>query len=301
MIDREQLYGALNEGVAAERMPRFRRNLEKNAPLIARYGGLKRLVPELAGRHAVVVGAGPSLDRHVALLGKYQFRDTCVVISADMALKALAAGGVRPRFVFSCETTPVDYFGGIDTTSMHLVAFSCMSPVNLRRWRGDISFYNWMIHTGEYERLWERAGRDLGYVATGNIITTQAVSFALGCGVASLVMVGNDLGYTARYYARGTAAHSLLHEKGSRILTAETMEYWNARSRREYEIRRGDRTYYTNSQFLAAKLWLEDLFKKTTVPVYDCGEPGCSGGSAGRIRLEEYFARFERGPRRRGR
>jgi len=42
-----------------------------------------------------------------------------------------------------------------------------------------------------------------------------------------------------------------------------------------YIVKRRESIYYTDHQFLAARQWLEDLFSKITVPVYDCSVPGC--------------------------
>jgi len=134
-MDRDTLYRNLNEGILAERFPAFRRNLERNLPLIRRWGGLAGVVGELRGRHVCVVGAGPSLEESVGDLKKYQHRRELAVIAVDMALLPLVRSGVRPGYVISCETLPVDFFGGVDTRGMRLLAFSCMSPANLGRWK----------------------------------------------------------------------------------------------------------------------------------------------------------------------
>jgi hypothetical protein len=287
MVDKDQLYTNLNEGILAERLDAFERNLRKNLSLIKRHGGVRKIVPGLEGVTAIVIGAGPSLEKNIGVLKQYQFRQDLVYLAADMALRPLMEQGVRPGYVFSCETSPVDFFSGIDTTRMHLVAFSCMSHANLMKWRGGISFYNWMIRRPEYQRLWETAGMDLGFVATGSLITTQAVAFAMGCGIKGLVLAGNDLGFSDRFYVRGSSACRSYHASAGRLSPPETIERYRSRRAMEYRIRRGERDYYTTSQFLAAKLWLEDLFKERRVPVYDCSDPGCSEKYVEKIELKD--------------
>ncbi|MBN1497837.1 MAG: DUF115 domain-containing protein [Spirochaetes bacterium] len=301
MVDKDQLYRNLNEGILAERLGAFRRNLGKNLPLIRRYGGLKRIVPCLEGRTAVVIGAGPSLEKHYAALKKLQYRDEMVYIAADMALGPLVKSGIRPRFVISCETSPVDFFGGIDTARMHLIAFSCMSHANLMRWRGDISFYNWLIDDASYRELWETAGLELGSVATGSLVTTQAVAFALGCGISGLVMAGNDLGFSDRFYARGAVACRALLAGSSRLETSETREMARSRRAMEYRIRRGERDFFTTRQFLAAKMWLEDLFRGGRSPVYDCSVPGCSEKYVIKTELSAFFSAIDGGKKKKRR
>ncbi|MBN2079397.1 MAG: DUF115 domain-containing protein [Spirochaetes bacterium] len=298
MIDEKELYRNLNEGILAERLGAFERNLTKNLPLIARSGGLAPVVPEFSGKIALVIGAGPSLERHCEALRRYQHRRELAYIATDMALRPLLLRGIRPAYVFSCETSPVDFFGGLETSRIRLLAFSCMSHVNLRRWRGPVSFYNWMMRRPEYDALWERAGKDLGFVATGGLVTTQAVSFVLGCPIGGLVMAGNDLGFHGRFYARGTAAHLRPSTLPRRLSPGETVEMNLSRGAMEYRIERGGRFYYTTRQFLAAKMWLEGLFQGRE-RVFDCSEPGCSEKYVAKIELERFLGSITGGTRKR--
>ncbi len=293
-MDRDTLYQKLNEGILAERLGAFRRNLDRNLPRIRKHGGIARVLPMLNDRHVCIVGAGPSLDDALAQLKKYQNRRELAVIAVDMALLPLVRSGIRPGFVISCETTHVDFFGEADTAGMHLLAFTCMSPVNLRKWRGDISFYNWMVGGAGYDALWDTAGRDLGAVATGNVVTTQAVALALGCRIRSLLIAGNDLAFGRRYYARGTVSHDALHRGSERFSPAASLEMGAIRRRRDYELVRGGRRFFTSHQFLAAKTWLEDLLARQAVPVFDCGDPGLSEKVVKKTTPREYLSRFDR-------
>jgi hypothetical protein len=297
-MDKESLYRNLNEGIITERMPAFRRNLEKNRGLIDSCGGLGRVLPEFRGKDVCIAGAGPSLDGCIGELKKYHNRRELAVIAVDMALLPLVRSGIRPGYVISCETLPVDFFGGVDTRGMGLLAFTCMSPVNLRRWRGDISFFNWMISGPAFDELWDRAGRHLGSIATGNIVTTQAVAFALGCGARSLLLAGNDLAFGRRYYTRGTAVHAAELNRADRFTPGEKTEFDAMRRRRDYELHRGGRSFYTSRQFLAAKTWLEELVSRHSVPVYDCSDPGLSEKHVKKTGIRDYFSRFDRRPAR---
>jgi hypothetical protein len=200
-----------------------------------------------------------------------------------MSLRILVRRGVYPAYVFSCETMPADFFSGVGTEAMHLIAFSCMSHSNLKKWRGAVSFYNWMLFQNEYQELWDYAGNGLGSIATASIITTQAAAFALGAGVRSVLLAGNDLGFVDRFYARGTCVQDRRVASMDRLSNLESFEMDIARSRRQYSITRGKRQFYTNHQFLAAKMRLEELFSGSGVPVYDCSIPGCSEKSVRKI------------------
>lgn len=287
-MDKDVLFTKINEGIIEERYDAFSRNLNKNIPLINKHGGLQRVISKFKDKHVIIIGAGTSLNNEIHLLKKYQNRNELLIISTDMALRPLIKRKIFPSFVISCETMPVDYFSAIETDKMHLLAFSCMSNSNIRKWKGDISFYNWMIHNNLYDNLWRVSG-DLGFVATGSIVTTQAIAFALGCAVKSIMILGNDLSYINQFYTTETIVYTNNKIKTSRFSPVETIEYININKRKEYQIIRGENIYYTNNQFLSAKLWLENLFKEAKLPIFDNSSPGCSETSVKKMRLKEYF------------
>ena len=72
------------------------------------------------------------------------------------------------------------------------------------------------------------------------------------------------------------------------------MDFDKSRIKREFEIHRGDRLFYTNNQFLAAKEWLENLFKHITIPIYEANELGCSQQLVQKISLKKYLERFDK-------
>ena len=292
MIKKEHLYANINEGVVEERIRLFQLNLDKNLHLIKIFGGLGKIIPHFINKNVIIIGAGPSLDNNIGLLKKVQYRDELVLVATDMSVRPLVRQGVKPAFVFSCETHAADFFSDIDSSRMDLVAFSCASHSNVRKWRGSVSFYNWMLNEPVYDRLWERAGRSLGFVATASIVTTQAIAFSLGTAVRSLMLVGNDLGFIDRFYAKGTIAGDAMIHGVNRLKPYESRVITGARLNREYEINRGSSVYYTNHQFLAAKMWLEELFSKAKVDIFDCSVPGCSEKYVNRMSLEKYFSTF---------
>ncbi len=297
--DAHTLYRKLNEGMLEERLRAFQINLKKNLPYIQKYGGIAPVVASLRGKNICVLGAGPSLERTIGTLRNYQHRRELAIIAVDMALIPLLLRGIVPAYVISCETTPLNYFDAPESVRIHLLAFSCMASINVRRWQGPISFFNWMIGGVPYDELWENAGRGLGSIATGNIVTTQALSLALGCAPESVFIAGNDLAFDRVYYTPGTVVYRARMRTSNRFFPMESADWETMRKCRDYELHREGRRYYTSHQFYAAKTWLEELLSKTKVPVFDSSEPGISGKYAAKVSPEAYFSRFERRSQRR--
>ncbi len=287
MVNTDKLYNDINKALIDERFEAVRGNIMKNLPLIREHGGLKKVVPLLRDKHVIICGAGPSLDDSLVELKKYQLRNELVILAVDMALKPLARAGVTPAFVISCESTPLPFFRNINTENIHLLAFSGMSSINVRQWKGPMSFYNWMLHSEPFASLWKESGEGLGYVATASIVTTQAVSLALGCGIRSLLLAGNDMAFRSRYYCSGSIPVEQAFFTHSRINPAERGEYERIRRKKHYMVQRRNTTWFTDHQFLAAKEWLEKLFNNVQVPVYDCSNPGCGEGRVRKAAMNE--------------
>lgn len=287
-MNREEVYNQLNRGVLQERLYAFDKNLDKNLSRIQAFGGLHKIIPRMSGRHVVIVAAGSSLDGHIDLLKTIQKRDDLLIFAVDMALRALTAQSITPDFVISCETSPRDFFHGIDTTDITLCAFSCMSHTNLRYWQGDIAFYNWMIREEPYETLWKRAGYDLGFLATGSVVTTQALSLVLGIPHASLLLIGNDLAFVDYPYCKGAPWYKNLYARSNRLQTCETYARNAVWKGRHHLIKRGEKSFFTNNQFLGAKYWIEDLVPQTGALIYDMSYPGISEKYVQSIGIKKY-------------
>jgi hypothetical protein len=88
--------------------------------------------------------------------------------------------------------------------------------------------------------------------------------------------VGNDLGFSDRYYVRGAVPLDKAYNGSNRLRTVESWDRGLVRRHRHYRVERGERVFHTDHSFLAAKTWMEDLFRTVVIPVYDVSVPGCS-------------------------
>ncbi len=299
-VQKEYLYERLNRGMTGERARALESNLRKNLPMIRERGGVKKIVERLAGRHVILVGAGPSLEDALPSLATVRERIDFIILAVDMAWVPLVTRGIVPDFVISCETTPVPFFKAGRTEESRLLAFSCMSHSTLRQWRGDVLFYNWMLDDPFFRNLRDKAGEYLGSVATGGTVTTQGAALALGCPIRSLTLAGNDLGFSDRYYVRGSVPLERAVNGGNRFRTVESWDRSLVRMHSHYRVERGERVFHTDHSFLAAKTWMEDLFRTVSVPVYDISLPGCSEAAVLRREPERHIRELS-GVRRRRR
>jgi hypothetical protein len=90
----------------------------------------------------ILVAAGPSLDKNIDILKKYQ--QNYLIICADVVLYRLVEEDIHPDFV--CSIDPSDSFSrfwkDIDTSNYNLVCPTTASSISLNEWKGTIFFFN---------------------------------------------------------------------------------------------------------------------------------------------------------------
>ncbi len=157
----------------------------------------------LAGRTAVIVGAGPSLDKNVGVLKKYQ--DRCAIFAVDAAVEPMRKAGIQPHFVVTVDAGDAP------------VKTTWQSPV----WRGavvipgvHVSEWTWKLKPRRW--LWgvQMVGAigpfvactlELPVLRSGGSVSTIAFSAAKGMGADKIVLVGMDSSYAPgrKFYASG--------------------------------------------------------------------------------------------------
>lgn len=166
---------------------------------------LKRRWPLMDGADAVVVGAGPSLERTLPLLK--QIRDKVVLFSGGSAIRPLARAGIEPDFHIELETSPVtatvlrelgnpEFF-----ERTPLIASNGMDPETLELFR-TVSLF--VRENSVSSRLFDDLAEQVPgcYPVVGN----AAVGVAATLGFKRITMFGVDFGYRdpKHHHAIGT-------------------------------------------------------------------------------------------------
>lgn len=201
------------------------RNFIRNLRLITRADGEVRsaldALPSMAGRTAIVCGAGPSFEQS----GRWVARHPGPIIAVNTSAGACAQADVRPHVVVCTESRPVRE--GIERMNpershfaMDLIGASDnwwdtahdSETLGSGCWQPQLAFIGTEPNLAPY-------ARQLGMLplAYGSSCTTAAVSLALAAGAARVVLVGQDcafqtdnrpiqegLAIPARMYASGT-------------------------------------------------------------------------------------------------
>lgn len=193
---------------------RYLLNTLRNAGAIAKEGDAASLKGLCRGLPALVVGAGPSLDRNLADISRY--RDRVVILAADTALRPLLAAGIEPDVVVATDPTETNarHLCELPACSRtHLVAEGSVDSESLSEFEGRTFFFRVSDH---HPWPWLRnKGLDRGPLRAWGSVLTTAFDLALVMGCEPVVFAGADLAFTdGRPYARGTTYEEVWHRAG---------------------------------------------------------------------------------------
>lgn len=232
-----------------------------------------------AGRPAILVAAGPSLSRNVALLMNESVRAKAVIIAVQTALKPLLRMGVRPHFVTALDYHEISrqFYDGLRAEELTGTVLVIDPKVN----RSVVDAYpGRILHTGN-----AFAEKLLGPLAPRTDLLPAAASVGhmnfylaqyLGCD--PVILVGQDLGFTdGLYYGDRAAIHEQWSPEINLFNTIEMME-WQRVARMKRTIRptvdiRG-RVMLTDEQMATYLQQFEREFAQAPQRIIDATEGG---------------------------
>ena len=199
------------------------RNIANNFPLFLSTPPINPLRDLFKGIPAILVAAGPSLQRQLDRLA--ELKDRAVIIAVQTTFKTLLDRGIPPHFVTSLDYHEMSkrFFEDIsDYSHTHLVAEPKATWHVLDNYHGPISMLD-----NHFARLClgpGLAGRD--GLKAGATVAHLSLYLAVYLGCDPIVLVGQDLAYTDHvYYSPGVPIHGLWRPQLNRFCTIEMMEW----------------------------------------------------------------------------
>jgi hypothetical protein len=192
------------------------RNIIRNALWMDTSRGVADASGIMRGMPALVVAAGPSLDRLLPSIRELAKR--FVVVCVDTATRALAHWGVAPDFIVVADPQywNARHLDGIDCSRSVLVAECAVHPdVFKHEYRGVLLF------SSRYplgRRLEAARMSALGALGAGGSVATSAWDFARLLSPASVALAGLDLSYPGhRSHTRGSYFEERAREAATRL------------------------------------------------------------------------------------
>ena len=196
------------------------RNLKKEIPLLYNKDILK-------GKTAIVVSAGPSLDKNIEVLQKN--RDKYVLFTVGTAVKTLYKHNLKPDFLCLIETyDSTRQLEGLDLTEVNFITEPYSHP-NLRKF----NFKNIFSHIGSnmpVNHFWAKVcGEKIDEYSSRGTVSYTALNCARLLGCSKIILVGQDLAYTeGQCYSRESSYKDLIckfnEEANKWEITAKDLE-----------------------------------------------------------------------------
>lgn len=160
------------------------------------------------GKPALIVSAGPSLNKNIELIKKYQ--DNAIIFCVGTALGTLYNNGITPDFVNVIErnNTKVLY----DFPFSKDINFICETFTESSYLNIDFKqkLLTASIETDDARWFLEKAGRELVHFETKGTVAYHALYSAYYLGCDPIILIGQDLAYTdGRCYAKGSKFEGL--------------------------------------------------------------------------------------------
>jgi hypothetical protein len=173
----------------------WKQNFQANRNAILKNPGIVALTQKFKEIPAIIVGAGPSLDKNINLLIRAQ--EHSLILASDAALKPLLLQGVTPSIVVSLDPQEeiAKFFQGVSHRGMTLVAPSIIHPRVLDLWGGGVVFFH--KHAPDIPALEDIANEipKIGRLTPGGSVLSVAYDLAFQSGTNPIIFTGQDLSY----------------------------------------------------------------------------------------------------------
>ncbi len=185
-------FGLQNTNTVLNLSGLWRENILANIIFILKTGSALDLFGKFSGVPAVVVAAGPSLDKTAFELGALKNRG--IVIAVDTAVRTLLGVGVTPDIVVSLDAKYENYLHlkGILLPDTLFVLNPSVHPMIVKEHVGPSVFCGY----AEPLFIWlQKIIGEKGDVRAGGSVATSAFDLAVKMGCDPVILTGQDMSY----------------------------------------------------------------------------------------------------------
>ncbi len=186
-----------------EMAPKFMRYCSRNLATIANLPSAHSLSGIFPGVPAIIVSAGPSLDKNIHLLK--EFKGRAVIICINQTVKALRQAGVQPDIALACDYQNLLYhFEGSQPGELPTLGLGASVMPDLFFLPADRIFTfaaSPIVESWIYGLLGENAS-----LRAGGTVSVTALHLAIKMSCSPIVFIGQDFALAGRkYYAHNAA------------------------------------------------------------------------------------------------
>ncbi|RKY37037.1 MAG: hypothetical protein DRP78_02130 [Candidatus Omnitrophota bacterium] len=166
--------------------------------------GVKTLFDKFKNMPAIIVSAGPSLDKNVDLL--HSVKGKALILSTDTAFKILLAHNIKPDLVFTADLYEKSrlHFEDVSVTDVPVVFMMDSSYTCLQTYQGPRFV---CACAGPFTEWIHRMIGDKGVISKGMCVAHFVFFAAEKFGCDPVIFIGQDLSFPGGFtHARGTGS-----------------------------------------------------------------------------------------------
>ena len=245
----------------------------ENLPYLYRSKSLHELSKRLPKRKpAIIVAAGPSLDKNVEELKKA--KNKALIIAVDSSIRVLLKHGIVPDLVVSIDGVKMP--SHFDYPGVSEVPLVCLmnTNYNIVHKHNGITFF--MNDLNAYLQIFYKENRLLlPLVGSGGSVANSAMALAVVMEHNPIILVGQDLAYT------DNKTHSVDSVRGSRGTDASKLDGMMVEG---YD----GKPIWSSTEFELYRLWIEEqIMTITDLRVINATEGGAKIQGAEQMTLRE--------------
>ena len=192
-----------------ERFWGLTRNLIKNLPNLVHETPIAEFQNRFTGQTAIVVSAGPSLDRNIETIKKY--RENIVLIVVGTAIKTLYKHGIKPDILCLIEAYDSSkQIQGLDLSDVYFITEPTANN-SLRQFEFKNTFSH-IANNLPINDWWSKlANIDIREYSSKGTVSYTALNCARILGCSKIIIVGQDLAYVeGQCYSKDSAYKDLV-------------------------------------------------------------------------------------------
>ncbi|MCL4456639.1 MAG: DUF115 domain-containing protein [Nitrospirae bacterium] len=267
----------------------------KNIPTLIRNPGVSKLKDMFDGCCAVIVSAGPSLDKNLHLLRK--LKGKAIIIAVEAALPTLMPCGIVPDIVVAIDPLEknIELFRDIpDLNKIIFILLPQHTPAVLNMYPG-MMFLNSIPYNVSYQMA-SNFIEDKGYIEQcGGSVAHFAFSTARYIGAKTIVLMGQDLSFNPeKSHTKGfvDVSEEILKEAGRK---KDMRKVINEYAGTFQWVDVFNEKVLTRSDLLSFKMNFEEAIKNFDGGVINATEGGVSIEGAANIRLVDFIDEYSSG------
>jgi len=225
---------------------------------------------------AILVGAGPSLNKHLKLLKEMKGR--AIIIAFDAVVPTLNKAKIKPDFIFNLDPNErqVLCLKDYDTSDSVLIANTMCHPSVWRVHGGRTCFYSNAAHHEDvfFSSVPGFVGPK-GVIPCGFLTSASALNFAGGLRCNPIAFIGHDLSYDTSHDFRGSGYAKGM--PGQKVVIQKTTKSRNL----DMMPNLGGGNTVAHITFTGFYVWATNELKRIDAQVINCSERGILWGFDG--------------------